>query len=87
MKNGKWNLNNAKDILRVYDHIYAILPEELEVMAAFIEFPQAYWQLGIQYYWEHQPWEEEFFLKKLNRIRLDREERQEFVDQFKYMSI
>ena len=52
-------------------------------MAGFMEFPQAYWQLGIQYYWEEQPWGEEFFLKKLEKIHEDREYRQDFINDFR----
>lgn len=30
-------------------------------MREFIRFPQAFWQIGLQVYWEQQPWGEEFF--------------------------
>jgi len=82
MKNGKWDLNTALYILDAYSSIYPIEEEDIPIMSAFVEFPQDYWQVGIQYYWEHQPWGEEFFVNKLKRILDDREERQEFVEDF-----
>jgi hypothetical protein len=50
-----------------------------------MEFPQDYWQVGIQYYWEEQPWGEEFFIKKLKKINEDSEEKQEFIEDFRVL--
>lgn len=82
MKNGKWNINDTLKLLDSYSSIYPIEKDDIQIIAAFIEFPQDYWQVGIQYYWECQPWGEEFFVNKLSRILEDREERQEFVEDF-----
>lgn len=83
MKNGKWDINNALFILDVYNQIYPLQIDEIPIMAAFIEFPQDFWQAGIQYYWEQQPWEEQFFINKLNKIAFDGEEKQEFISKFR----
>jgi CotS family spore coat protein len=83
MKNGKWDLKSAIYILNIYDSIYKVFKDDIAIMAAFVEFPQEFWQIGIQYYWEKQPWEEENFINRLNRIELDRNERQEFVEEFR----
>lgn len=83
MKHGKWSLYNAMPVIDKYSSINYIDEDDLPIMAAFIEFPQEYWQLGIQYYWERQKWEEDFFLKKLMRFIEDRSERQEFVQELK----
>lgn len=82
MKNGKWDIESARYILDAYDSVYAVEGEDIPIMAAFMEFPQDYWQVGIQYYWEKQPWGEEFFLKKLGKIIEDKEEKQEFINEF-----
>jgi hypothetical protein len=86
MKNGKWDIENAQQILDIYDSLYSLKSDDIPVMAAFMEFPQDYWQVGIQYYWEEQPWGEEFFLKKLSRTLEDSEEKQEFVNEFRTFS-
>lgn len=83
MKNGKWDIKNSIKIIDYYSSIYPIEEADIPIMAAFIEFPQAFWQLGIQYYIEKQPWGEEFFINKLNKIYEDKDLRQEFVDEFK----
>ena len=51
-------------------------------MREFIRFPQAFWQLGIQVYWEQQPWGEEFFLNKLEKYLEDSDEREDFIDSY-----
>lgn len=83
MKNGKWDVNNALFILDVYNSVYSIQIQDIPIMAAFMEFPQDFWQVGIQYYWEQQPWEEQFFINKLSKIALDGEEKQEFINEFR----
>ncbi|MCW6111450.1 CotS family spore coat protein [Clostridium sporogenes] len=87
MKNGKWDLKSAELILNSYRKESYINKEYILIMAAFMEFPQDYWQIGIQYYWEKQPWSEEFFFSKLNRYYTDREERQEFIEKFRKINI
>jgi CotS family spore coat protein len=83
MKNSKWSIDNALFILDEYDATNPIYKSDIEVMAAFMEFPQEYWQTGIQYYWEKKNWGEEFFLKKLQKISEDRVDRQNFIYKFK----
>ncbi len=82
MKNGKWDLSSAVYILDAYSSIYPVLKDDIVIMAAFMEFPQEFWQIGLQYYLENQPWEEENFLSKLKKIEVDRNERQEFIGEF-----
>ena len=79
MKNGKWSMANAIYILDCYNSVYKVRSTDLPIIASFIEFPQEYWQVGIQYYWEKKDWGEEYFKDKLMKIKEDREYRQEFV--------
>ena len=83
MKNGKWDIDNAVFILDSYSSIRKIERRDIPIMAAFMEFPQDYWQVGLQYYWEKQPWEEDNFIRRLRRAIDDREEKQEFIEDFR----
>lgn len=85
MKNGKWKIENALFILNAYNSINKITREDIPIMAAFMEFPQDYWQIGIQYYLEKQPWKEEKFLTRLKKIVDDRDKKQEFIDEFRFI--
>ena len=53
-------------------------------MKGFIRFPQGFWQIGLQYYWEQQPWGENFLVDKLNKYLNDRNNREKFLESFIY---
>ena len=76
-----------KIILKAYNEIYPLKQDEIFIMAAFMEFPQDYWQRGIQYYWENKPWDEEFFIKKVKAYEDDRQCKQEFLEKFRAVKI
>ncbi len=83
MKYGRWNEERLKIILKAYKSTHRLEQDDIKIMAAFMEFPQDYWQRGIQYYWEKKMWGEDFFLRKLKSYSDDREERQEFINEFR----
>lgn len=86
MKYGKWDLKNTRNILESYNSVNPIKKEEILIMASFMEFPQDYWQRGIQYYWEQKNWGEKFFIKKLEKYIEDREEKQELIEELRESS-
>lgn len=83
MKYGRWNEERVRIILKAYKSTHRLEQDDIKIMAAFMEFPQDYWQRGIQYYWEKKMWGEDFFLRKLKAYADDSEERQEFINMFR----
>lgn len=79
MKDGKWDKDKFEKIIKDYSKIKPIDKEEIKILKCFFMFPQNYWQLGIQYYWEQQPWDEQVFLNKLLKYMNDREMRSDFI--------
>lgn len=82
MKGGKWSKDKANIILNSYAKKNSIYDNELKLIKAFIRFPQGFWQIGLQYYWEQQPWGEEFMIKKIRKYLDDIDNREEFVETF-----
>lgn len=82
MRYGVWDIDKAYFILNEYDRIYSIDQKDLKVIKAFMTFPQDFWQVGLQYYVEKQPWTMDYFLMRLNRIVGDREIRDKFLKEF-----
>ncbi|ATD55958.1 CotS family spore coat protein [Clostridium chauvoei] len=82
MKGGKWSIEKANLILESYSKTHDLYEDELKLMKGFIEFPQGFWQIGLQYYWEQQPWGEEFMVNKINKYLSDRENREKFIEEF-----
>lgn len=83
MKNCRWSIDRAIFILEAYGSINEIEETDIPIMAAFMEFPQDFWQIGLQYYIEKQPWEEKFFQKKLLKYLDDRYEKEDFIEEFR----
>ena len=82
MKDGFWNMELAKVVLDSYSNSHSLSDDELRLMKGFIRFPQGFWQIGLQYYWEQQPWGEEFLINKLNKYLNDRNNREKFLENF-----
>lgn len=82
MKDGNWSKDTARLIINNYSLINNISENQLKLIKAFIRFPQGFWQIGLQYYWEQQPWEEEFLVKKINKYLGDRKDREKFLEDF-----
>ncbi|MFT8350857.1 CotS family spore coat protein [Clostridium saccharoperbutylacetonicum] len=82
MKDGKWEREKADLIFESYKENMEVSKEELPIIREFIRFPQAFWQIGLQVYWEQQPWGEEFFINKLVKYLEDRGLREKFIDSY-----
>lgn len=82
MKHGTWDIAKAYFILNEYSKYSAINKEEMEVIKYFAIFPQDFWQVGLQYYVEKQPWDMQNFMSRLNKVRDDFSLRQKFLEEF-----
>ena len=82
MKEGHWDCKKADLVLNSYCKNKELLKSEIPIMREFIRYPQSFWQIGLQVYWEQQPWGEEFFINKLNRYLSDCLDREEFIDDY-----
>jgi CotS family spore coat protein len=82
MKDGKWEKKKSDLILDSYKEGFDIKQYEIPLMKEFIRFPQAFWQIGIQVYWEQQPWGEDFFINKLEKYLDDRDVREAFINSY-----
>ncbi|KMT22833.1 CotS family spore coat protein [Clostridium cylindrosporum] len=81
LKYGNWSLDTLSFIISAYRENIEVTSQEMSIIKDFIEFPQDYWQVGLQYYIEHQPWDEEFFNKKLSKSLEDSSLKYKFLDE------
>jgi CotS family spore coat protein len=84
MRHGNWSMDKAQYIMDCYMEEGTVDAEEIPVINAFMEFPQDFWQVGLQYYVEKQKWTDENFYKRLNSVISDRDDRQLFLDEFRF---
>ncbi|MDI6617127.1 MAG: CotS family spore coat protein [Clostridiales bacterium] len=84
MRHGNWNIEKAQYIIDSYLEEGYMADDEIPVISAFIEFPQDFWQVGLQYYVEKLKWSEDQFNKRLNNAVNDKYDKKKFIDEFKY---
>jgi CotS family spore coat protein len=84
MRHGNWNMEKAQYIIDCYLKAGHLEKDEIPVMNGFMEFPQDFWQVGLQYYVEKQRWDEVQFNKRLDNFIKDKRERMQFLDEYKY---
>lgn len=82
MKNGKWCEEKCDLILNAYRENMHIEKYEIPIIREFIRFPQEFWQIGLQVYWEQQTWGEKFFLNKLTKYLNDKDNREMFINSY-----
>lgn len=82
LKHTDWNGESCRIILREYQQVDRLAPEELEVLRILAHWPQDFWQVGYQYYYEKLPWPMERFLKKLQRKINSMLAREKFLKEF-----
>jgi CotS family spore coat protein len=84
MRNGKWSIDKYESITRAYSEDgNGLTKDEEKIVIGFLEFPQDYWQVGLQYYWEKLDWSEERFMGRLRNYIVDRNGRRRFIEALK----
>lgn len=85
IRNGKssgWNLKRCQYLLKAYQEIQPLTPEELAVVRAFIAFPFEIWFLAYAKYIEKRKWPLKYYLKEWERKTRDEDKRQVFLEEF-----
>jgi len=76
LKTNDWDINVFRIYLKCLNDKNIIKKFWLQTFWILMYFPQEIWQVGLQYYFEKQPWTEEYFLKRLKgaeRIQIGKE--------------
>ncbi|HBE77610.1 MAG TPA: hypothetical protein DDW65_07465 [Firmicutes bacterium] len=82
LKHNNWRQELYEFILTEYQAVSPLTREEIEVMYVLLCWPQEFWQVGLQYYYEKLPWPKERFLKKLQHKIDYRAARSRFLTEF-----
>lgn len=82
LKHNNWRQELCDFILSEYQVISKLTPEEFEVIYILLCWPQEFWQVGLQYYYEKLPWPKERFIKKLRHKIEYRAVRNKFLTEF-----
>lgn len=78
-----WDWDRARKILAAYQTVIPLDERVFPVLYALLQFPHEYWQIGLQYYSEHQPWSQTYFIQRFQRKLANPERRAEFMKHFR----
>jgi len=82
VKNFVFDLEKANSIVEEYSAINHLDKRELDVLKAFLSFPEDFYNISKDYYARRKEWEEETFLDRLMRKLEYKEYRDEFLSKF-----
>ncbi|MDD6795501.1 MAG: CotS family spore coat protein [Clostridiaceae bacterium] len=83
LKRVDWDINFAKAIIESYTSISKLSNDDMEVLYAFLQFPQRYWRLANRYYYNEVNWGQGTFASKLQGIVSEQEKFLKFLEEFK----
>lgn len=79
LRHNEWRSEIADTILDSYSEEHPIGEEEMDVLVAYLMFPQEFYNVATAYYMKTRNWEEEEFLDKLIRKLSYRDDREAFL--------
>jgi CotS family spore coat protein len=83
LRHNEWSSEISDTILNSYSEEYPLSEEEMNVLAAYLMFPQEFYDVATAYYMKTRNWEEEEFLDKLMRKLSYRDDREAFLKDMK----
>ncbi|MBC2579901.1 CotS family spore coat protein [Clostridium sp. DJ247] len=83
IKNFAFDIEKANIIIDNYCTKNTLSSRELEVLHAMLTFPEDFYTIAKDYYTKRKDWEEEVFLDRLKKKVSYKEEREEFLSEFK----
>lgn len=83
LRHNEWSSEIADTILDSYSQEYPLCGEEMKVLAAYLMFPQEFYDVATAYYMKTRNWEEEEFLDKLMRKLSYKDDREVFLKDMK----
>jgi CotS family spore coat protein len=83
IKNFAFDMDKTRLIIKGYCHKNTLSNRELEVLYAMLSFPNDFYTISKDYYTRRKDWEEGVFLDRLKRKVRYKEDRLEFLEEFK----
>jgi CotS family spore coat protein len=83
IKNFAFDIDRAASILDAYQSKNSLDKRELEVLYGMLWFPEDFYSISRDYYTRRKDWEEDVFLDRLLKKNSFKEDRSEFLEEFK----
>lgn len=83
IKISAYDIDKAKQILNEYCRSNTLDKRELEVLYGMLSFPEEFYNISRDYYTRRKEWDKEVFIERLKKKIEFKEEREEFLMEFK----
>lgn len=83
IKHNEWSIDIANSIVEAYSTGRELQREELDVLYGYLLFPQDFYDISTSYYMRTRDWDEAEFTDKMKRKAGYKEERENFLHEFK----
>lgn len=77
-KNG-WNIGLGMDLIRSYDRVRKLSPEELKFLYVYLAYPEKFWKIANRYYNSHKAWLSGRNIEKLEKVIAQETAREQFL--------
>lgn len=82
IKHNMWNSDMVDLIINGYSENRSITTRELNILYAYLMFPQDFYDIAISYYMKTRGWDEDEFFEKLKRKAEYKDDRKRFLEDF-----
>lgn len=80
MEKNNWNMGLGMDLIKAYDQIRKLSPQELRYLYLYLAYPEKFWKIANRYYNSHKAWLSGRNIEKLERVIAQEEAREQFLE-------
>ena len=79
MEKNNWNAGLGMDLIRGYDRVRKLSPEELKYLYVYLAYPEKFWKIANRYYNSHKAWLSGRNIEKLEKVVAQEDAREQFL--------
>ena len=79
MEKNNWNAGLGMDLIRGYDRVRKLSPEELKYLYVYLAYPEKFWKITNSYYHSGKAWIPAKNVEKLSLSVAQTEEKKRFL--------
>ena len=87
MEKNNWNAGLGMDLIRNYDRVKKLSPEELKYLYVYLAYPEKFWKIANRYYNSHKAWLSGRNIEKLEKVIAQEDAREQFLQMLFHFTV
>ena len=87
MEKNNWNAGLGMDLIRGYDRVRKLSPEELKYLYVCLAYPEKFWKIANRYYNSHKAWLSGRNIEKLEKVVAQEDAREQFLQMLFHFTV